>query len=176
MPANGAPTASVKEKGSTLSPSSSRITPLPEWEEMTPMSWEDLRKRAIKEEVQEEVKPKEEEDESKKKDDFPPNPYRYAIQESLPISLPRFPLGMALRELKREVPTPDEIKENINELKKVSKACVDTIGQGVDAYWMMSNDLEAKVDGLYNKIDTLFDFTTKLFARTSLLTKLATEQ
>lgn len=83
---------------------------------------------------------------------------------------------MAPRDPDMEVPTPDEIKEKINELEKVSKPCANTIGQRIDSYWMMNKDLESKVNSLYSKMDTLFDFTSKLFAETSLLTKLATEQ
>ena len=87
-----------------------------------------------------------------------------------------FARGMGPRDPETEVTTPDEIKEKINELEKVSKPCANTIDPEIDFYWMMSKDLEAKVNSLYSKMDTLFDFTTKLFAETNLLTKLATEQ
>jgi len=49
----------------------------------------------------------------------------------------------------------DEIKENINELEQVSKACVSTVGEGIDAYWMMSKDLEKKVDDVDGRVEIL---------------------
>ena len=30
-------------------------------------------------------------------------------------------------------------------------------GEGIDAYWMMSKDLEARVNGLFHKIDLMID-------------------
>jgi hypothetical protein len=33
---------------------------------------------------------------------------------------------------------PDEIKEKISNLEQISKACVETIGEGFNAYCMMS--------------------------------------
>ena len=41
------------------------------------------------------------------------------------------------------------IKEKIVEVEKVSKSCVNTIGEGIDAYWIMRKELENKVDGMY---------------------------
>ena len=32
------------------------------------------------------------------------------------------------------------MKEKIRELEKISKACVDVIGDGIDSYWLMSDD------------------------------------
>jgi hypothetical protein len=48
-------------------------------------------------------------------------------------------------------------KGKFKDLQKVSKACVDTIGEGIDAYRMMSTDLEARVNGLFHKIDLMID-------------------
>ena len=44
----------------------------------------------------------------------------------------------------KDEPRPEEIKEKIKDLEKVSKACVNTIGEGIDAYWLMSKYLEAR--------------------------------
>jgi hypothetical protein len=60
-----------------------------------------------------------------------PNPYRYNLRGS---SL-KPPLGLS--PLKK-MGQPDEIKEKISNLEKISKACVETIGEGFNAYWMMS--------------------------------------
>jgi hypothetical protein len=42
-----------------------------------------------------------------------------------------------------------------NQLEQVSKACVETVGEGVDAYWMMSIDLEKKVDDINGRVEFL---------------------
>jgi hypothetical protein len=38
-------------------------------------------------------------------------------------------------------------------LEQISKACVETIGEGVDAYFMMSKDLNKKVDDIDGRLD-----------------------
>jgi hypothetical protein len=40
-------------------------------------------------------------------------------------------------------------------LEQISKACVETIGEGVDAYCMMSKDLNKKVDDIDGRLDYL---------------------
>lgn len=69
------------------------------------------------------------------------------------------------------MPTPGEIKEKINKPEKVSKACVHNIEEGIDVCWMMSKDLEKKVDELYGRIEYLADATTKLSAETKISPK-----
>lgn len=88
---------------------------------------------SIKEENSEDKK-----EEKEKEGDYPPNPYIYNLQGSLS----KFPLGPLPLKREKKTPTPDEIKESIDELEAISKRCVHTIGEGIDAYWMMSKDLE----------------------------------
>jgi peptidoglycan hydrolase CwlO-like protein len=40
-------------------------------------------------------------------------------------------------------------------LEQILKACVQTIGEGVDAYCMMINDLNKKVDDIDGRLDYL---------------------
>jgi hypothetical protein len=49
------------------------------------------------------------------------------------------------------------MKENIRELEKVSKACVSVIGDGIDSYWLMIKDLEARVDGLLHNVGLMIE-------------------
>jgi hypothetical protein len=56
----------------------------------------------------------------------------------------------------------DEVRENINELEEFSKASVDTVGEGFDAYYMMSKDLENKIDGINNRTNTLSIFFVEM--------------
>ena len=109
------------------------MVPLPNWEDMFPKDWEMLRHISM----------------NKKKEYYPSNPYRYNLQISVPITS----LGPSPLKPKKEV--PDEIKEKINELEQVSKACVSTVGEGIDAYWMMSKDLEKKVDDIDGRVKIL---------------------
>ena len=99
-------------------PKTKKIVPLPSWEDMFPQRLEMMRHV----------------EQRKNKDEYPPNPYRYNIRGS---SL-RPPLGPS--PLKPKKVQPDEIKEKINQLEKVLKACVETIGEGIDSYWMMNKD------------------------------------
>jgi hypothetical protein len=85
---------------------------------------------------------------NKKKENYPPNPYRYNLQRSAP----KPPLASSPLKPKK---VPDEIKEKINELEQTSKACVNTVGEGIDAYWMMSKDLEKKVDDIDGRVEIL---------------------
>ena len=47
---------------------------------------------------------------------------------------------------------PEEINKKIKDLEQVSKARVHTIGEGIDAYWLMSKDLDSRVDDFFHKI------------------------
>jgi hypothetical protein len=122
-----------------------RIIPFPNLDDVVPLGWEDLRKLSIKEEPREEKKDMEEkvevveikeEEQAKEGDDdtipdgYPPNPYQFNIRRSIPL----FPLGPPQSEWGKEPPTPEEMKEKIRELEKVSKACVNVIGDGIDSY------------------------------------------
>jgi hypothetical protein len=66
-------------------------------------------------------------EQKKKKGAALSNPYKYNLRGSLP----KTPLDAS--PLKPKVHL-DEIEEKISQLEKVSKACVDTVGEGVDAY------------------------------------------
>jgi hypothetical protein len=87
-----------------------------------------------------------------KKEVFPPNPYRYNLCGSslqFPYSLP--PIDERVQH--------EEIEERIASLEKVSKACVETMSEGVDSYWLMSKDLEKRVEDIDQRVETL----TKVF-------------
>ena len=90
------------------------------------------------------------------KDEYIPNPYRYNIG-----SYYKPPLGPS--PLKPKKVWKDEIHDKICELEKDSKACVETFGEGIDSYWMMSKDLEKKVDDIDGRvgffIKTVFELT-----------------
>ena len=104
-------------------------------------------------------------DQRKNKDEYPPNPYKYNIRGS---SL-RPPLGPS--PLKPKKVQPDEIKEKINQLEKVSKACVETIGEGIDSYWMMNKDLEKKVNDIDGRVGFLIKTVFELSDEKKLLQK-----
>ena len=57
--------------------------------------------------------------------------------------------------LKPKEERPNGIQEKIVELEKVSQACVSTVGDGVDAYWMMSKDLGKQVSHINDMFDSL---------------------
>ena len=77
------------------------------------------------------------------------NPYRYNLRNMSP----RPPLGPSPLKPKEEC--PDGIKEKINELEKVSQACVSTVREGFDAYWMMSKDLGKQVSHISDRFVSL---------------------
>ena len=133
----------IKEEPREESPPPSmepaQVVPLPNWEDMFPHKWEVLRQVSM----------------SKKKEDYPPNPYRYNLQKSAP----KPPLGPSPLKPKR---IPDEIKEKIHELEQVSKECVSTVGKGIDAYWMMSKDLENKVDDVESRVELLVKLVVEM--------------
>ena len=84
----------------------------------------------------------------KNKDEYLPNPYRHNIG-----SYYKPPLGPS--PLKPKKVRQDEIHDKIYELEKASKACVETIGEGIDSYWMMRKDLEKKVDDIDGRVGLL---------------------
>ena len=51
------------------------------------------------------------------------------------------------------------------------KACVDTIGEGIDSYWMMSKDLEKKVNDIDGRVDFLIKTVFELSDEKKLLQK-----
>lgn len=139
------------EPEGTSSPSSpeiKRIEPLPNWEDMFPQRMEMMRQA----------------EQRKNKDEYPPNPYRHNIR-----SYQKPPLGPS--PLKPRKVRPDEIKDKINQLEKVSKACVDTIGEGIDSYWMMNKDLENKVNDIDGRVGFLIKTVFELSDEKKLLQK-----
>ena len=100
----------------------------------------------------------------KNKDEYPPNPYRYNIRSYNGPPLAPSPLHPRRVQL-------DEIKDKINEPEKVSKACVNTIGKGIDSYWMMSKDLEKKVDDIDGRVGFLIKTVFELADEKKLLQK-----
>jgi hypothetical protein len=119
------------EDSSSSSPDQVQVVPLPSWEDMFPQGLEMMRHV-----------------EQRKKGTCMSNPYRYNLRGSLP----KTPLDAS--PLKPKV-HPDEIEEKITKLEQVSKACVDIVGEGVDAYWMMSKDLEKKVNDIDGRVELL---------------------
>ena len=114
-----------------------KIKPLPNWEDLLPEGLDVLRHISVE----------------KCKTNLP-NPYRYNISGSSQ----KPPLG----------PSPlsngssDEVKEKINELEKISKAYVETMGEGVDAYWLMSKDLDHKVNGIDSRMTALTNIVIEM--------------
>ena len=53
---------------------------------------------------------------------------------------------------------------------------MNTIGEGIDAYWLMSKDLEARVDGLFHKIGLMVDTLNQNTAQLEFLTRVSDEQ
>lgn len=131
-----------------------------------------------KEKIIEEEKEEEKEEETEEGEevvmsyDYPPNPNQFNIKGSIPL----FPQGSEPREWEKQPPTPEEIKEKIKELEKVSKSCVSTIGEGNDCYWVMSKDLETQVDGLFHKIALMLESISEHSAQIEFLTMVVNEQ
>jgi hypothetical protein len=70
----------------------------------------------------------------------------------------------------------DEIGERIGKLEQVSKTCVETIGEGVDAYRMMGKDLEKKVDDIDGRVEILAKIVIEMAEDKKLLLKIIKEQ
>ena len=103
------------------------------------------------------------------------------------MSTPQIPTGYNLHgsSLKSPLgPSPlnpkrvqqDEIGERIAKLKQVSKTCVETIGEGVDAYWMMGKDLEKKVDDIDGRVEILAKIVIEMAEDKKLLLKIIKDQ
>ena len=114
------------------------MIPFPNLDDVIPSGWDDFRKPSLKEELRPEKKDleervevveiKEEEqvtegDDDTTSDEYPPNPYQLNIHGSIPL----FPLGPPQAKCGKEPPPPEEMKEKIRELEKVSKACVNDL-------------------------------------------------
>lgn len=127
---------------------------------------------SIKEEGGEKEEKEKKEEKENKEESYPPNLYRYNLQGSFPKS----PLGPSPLKREREVPNLEEIDEKISELEAISKACVNTIGEGIDAYWMMSKDFEQRVDLLYDRINTLTKVVLEILENNKLLMKVVSGQ
>ena len=132
--------------------------------------WKLARRRRFQRSKEE--KPGEEGGDESTPDEYPPNPYQFNIHGSIPL----FPLRPPQNEWGKEPPSPEEIKEKIKDLEQVSKACVNTIGEGIDAYWMISKDQEARVDGLFHKIDLMIDTLNQNTAQLEFLSRVVDEQ
>ena len=161
--------------------------PFPNLDDVVPSRWENLRKLRLREEPHREkttlmrrsrwVEIKEEEqakegDDDTTPDEYPPNPYQFNIHGSIPL----FPLGPPQAEWVKEPLTPEEMKEKIRELEKVSKACVIVIGDGIDSYCLTSKDLEARVDGLIHRIGLMADAINNNAAQLEFLTQVVDYQ
>jgi hypothetical protein len=68
------------------------------------------------------------------------------------------------------------IEEKITSLEKVSKACVETVSEGVDSYWLMSKDLEKKVDDVNNRVETQAKVVLEMADDRKLLVKIIKDQ
>ena len=104
----------------------------------------------------------------KKKEDYPKNPYRYNLKGSS-LKPPMAPF------LPKKV-QPDEIKEKITKLEEISKACVSTVGEGIDAYWMMSKDLENKVNDVDSRMETLTKIVIEMAEEKKKILEILQEQ
>ena len=105
----------------------------------------------------------------KKKDIFPSNPYRYNLRGSslqFPLSLPSID----------ERVHHEEIEERIASLEKVSTACVETVSEGVDSYWLMSKDLEKRVEDINQRVETLTKVVLEMADDRKLLVKVIKNQ
>jgi hypothetical protein len=82
----------------------------------------------------------------KMKEVFPPNPYRYNLRGS---SL-QFPSSLSPID---ESVQHEEIEKRVASLEKVSTACVETVSEGVNSYWLMSKDLEKRVKDINQRVE-----------------------
>ena len=131
-----------------------QVVPLPNWEDMFPQKLEMMRHI----------------EKRRNNDKYPANPYMYNLRGS---SL-KSPLGLSPINPKKV--QPDEIGERIAKLEQVSKTCVETIGEGVDAYWMMGKDLEKKVDDIDGRVEILAKIVIEMAEDKKLLLKIIKEQ
>ena len=50
------------------------------------------------------------------------------------------------------------------------------IGDGIDSYWLLSKDLEARVDGLFHKIGLMINTLNNNIAQLEFLTQVVDDQ
>jgi hypothetical protein len=132
------PKEETHEDSSSSNPDHVEMLPLPSWEDMFPHGLEMMRYV-----------------EQRKKGACPCNPYMYNLRGSIPKTpIGAFPLKPMVH--------PNEIGEKITKLEQVSKACVETVGEGVDAYWMMSKDLEKNVDDINGRVELLVNLVLEM--------------
>ena len=102
----------------------------------------------------------------------------YSVERILVLS----PAASYFLLLSASAPSPlgnessDEVKEKINELEKISKACVETMGEGVDAYWLMSKDLDHKVNDIDSRMTTLTNIVIEMAAEKKEILNIVQEQ
>src|SRR4051812_37799726 len=70
----------------------------------------------------------------------------------------------------------DEVKEKITKREKISKACVETVGEGVDAYWLMSKDLDHKVIDIDSRMKTLTNIVVEMAAEKKEILNIVRQQ
>ena len=160
------------------------IIPFPNLDDVMPSGWEILRNLSLKEEPRPEKKDLDEkveikqEEQAKEGDDdttpneYPPNPYEFNIHGYIPL----FPLGPPQVEWGKEPRTPEEMKEKIRELERVSKACVNVIEGGIDSYQSMCKDQESRVDGHLHKVRLMIDALTNNTTQLEFLTQVVDGQ
>jgi predicted transcriptional regulator len=97
------------------------------------------------------------------------NPYRYNLhRSSLQFSSKQTPI--------KEREQHEEIEERIISLEKVSKVCVETMSEGVDSYWLMSKDLEKRVEDINQRVETLTKVVLEMADDRKLLVKVIKNQ
>ena len=68
------------------------------------------------------------------------------------------------------------LKKRSMNLKKISKARVETMGEGVDAYWLMSKDLDHKVNYIDGRMTTLTNIVIEMAAEKEEILNILQEQ
>jgi hypothetical protein len=53
---------------------------------------------------------------------------------------------------------------------------VNTIEEGIDSYWLMSKDLEARIDGLFHKIGLIVKILNQNTTQLEFFTRIVDEQ
>jgi septal ring factor EnvC (AmiA/AmiB activator) len=81
-------------------------------------------------------------------------------------------IGYPINERKQH----EEIEERITSLENVSKACVETMSEGIDSYWLMSKDLEKRVKDINQRVETLTKVLLEMADDRKLLVKVIKNQ
>ena len=111
-------------------------------------------------------------DEDTTPDGYPPYPYQFNVCRSILL----YPLGPTQSEWGKEPPTPEDMKEKIRELEKVSKPCVNVITDGIHSCSLMSKYLEARVDGLLHNIGLMIDNLNNNTSQLEFLTQVVDDR